>query len=201
MTARKSSFGIEPLTPKRWADFVDLLGPRGACGGCWCMSARLAKRDFEAGKGLQNQRTMKRLVDGGRPTGLLAYADGKAVGWCSIAPRGEFAGLATSRFAKPIDTKAAWAISCLYVDKAHRGSGVATALVRAAASHAFAHGAECVDGWPHEVARGERKIDLFVWMGLRPCFERAGFVEVARQTPARPYFRANAPRRRSTRQL
>lgn len=199
MTARRPELVIAALTPARWRDFVDLLGPRGACGGCWCMTLRLVKRDFQAGKGERNKRAMRRLVERGRPTGLLAYRAGRAVGWCSVAPRGEFAGLATSRFAKPIDARAAWAISCLYVDREQRGSGVATALVRAAVEHALAQGAECVDAWPHELRRGERAVDLFVWMGLRPCFDRAGFAEVARHTPARPYLRAERARKRPAR--
>src|SRR5829696_449986 len=29
-------FAWHPLTPDRWADFESLVGPRGACGGCWC---------------------------------------------------------------------------------------------------------------------------------------------------------------------
>ncbi|MCC6408051.1 MAG: GNAT family N-acetyltransferase [Planctomycetes bacterium] len=199
MATKRARTQVEPLTLERWDDFVDLLGPRGACGGCWCMTSRLPKRDYAAGKGEKNKRAMKKLVASEHPTGLLAYRDGKAVGWCSIAPRSEFAGLAKSRFAKPVDARDAWAISCLYVDREHRGTGVATALVRAATEHAFAHGAECVDAWPHETKRGERAIDLFVWMGLRPCFDRAGFTEVARHTPARPTLRAEPARNRRAR--
>lgn len=190
MTKRRASTEIAPLTEERWRDFVDLLGPRGACGGCWCMSSRITKQEFAVRKGEKNKRAMHALVKGGRPIGLLAYRDGQAVGWCSVAPRSEFAGLATSRFARPVDSADAWAITCLYVDKRHRGSGVASELVRAATAHAFARGAECVDAWPHEIERGKRAIDLFVWMGVRPCFDRAGFAEVARNTPARPYMRA-----------
>lgn len=197
MAKRRTKTEIAPLTRERWDDFVDLLGPRGACGGCWCMTSRLTKREFATKQGEPNKRAMHELVKRGRPTGLLAYRDGRAVGWCSVAPRSEFAGLAKSRFAKPVDAADAWAITCLYVDKDHRASGVASELVRAAAEHAFAHGAECVDAWPHEVTRGKRAIDLFVWMGIRPCFDRAGFTEVARQTPARPYLRAQRAARKA----
>ncbi len=99
MATKRARTQVEPLTLERWDDFVDLLGPRGACGGCWCMTSRLPKRDYAAGKGEKNKRAMKKLVASEHPTGLLAYRDGKAVGWCSIAPRSEFAGLAKSRFA------------------------------------------------------------------------------------------------------
>ena len=36
-----------PLTPERWKDFEELFGPRGACGGCWCMWWRLKRSEFE----------------------------------------------------------------------------------------------------------------------------------------------------------
>ena len=45
-----------------WHDFVELFGERGACGGCWCMSWRLKKSDFERQKGLKNKQAMYELV-------------------------------------------------------------------------------------------------------------------------------------------
>ena len=39
MTTRQKHLPLEfhPLTPRRWVDFEQLFGERGACGGCWCM--------------------------------------------------------------------------------------------------------------------------------------------------------------------
>jgi len=31
------------LSPALWPALVELFGPRGACGGCWCMYWRLEK--------------------------------------------------------------------------------------------------------------------------------------------------------------
>ncbi len=42
-------FTAEPLNENTWPLFEDLMGPKGGCGGCWCMNYRCEKRDFEAG--------------------------------------------------------------------------------------------------------------------------------------------------------
>ena len=77
----------QPLTAERWSDFVELFGERGAYGGCWCMWWRLTRREFEQGQGEVNRQRMKAIVDSGRIPGILAYLQGKPVGWCSVAPR------------------------------------------------------------------------------------------------------------------
>jgi hypothetical protein len=61
------------LTSFHWKDFVALLGPNGACAGCWCMYERLTER---------NKRAMKAIVESGRVPGLLAYLGDEPVGWC-----------------------------------------------------------------------------------------------------------------------
>jgi hypothetical protein len=81
---------FHPLTPEHWSDFEKLFGPRGACGGCWCMYWRLSRSQFEDQHGELNRRNMKALVDSGIIPGILAYAGEEPIGWCSIAPREEF---------------------------------------------------------------------------------------------------------------
>ncbi len=76
---------VYPLSRARWEDFELLFGKRGACGGCWCMLWRVEKAEFESGKGEPNKRSMKSIVDAGEPAGVLAYVDGKAIGWCAVA--------------------------------------------------------------------------------------------------------------------
>src|SRR3954454_12233698 len=101
-----------PLTPERWDDFATLFGPRGACGGCWCMTWRLPRSQFNEQKGDANRRAMKRIVAKGPPPGILAY-DGKTpVGWRAVAPREVYAALERSRVLKPIDDQPVWSVSC-----------------------------------------------------------------------------------------
>jgi GNAT superfamily N-acetyltransferase len=179
---------VHPLTPDRWPDFETLFGARGACGGCWCMLWRLPRRTFEARKGAGNRAAMKALVDAGTPPGLLAYRGREVVGWVSVGPRPEFPGLARSRLLRPIDERPVWSVTCLFVAKAHRRSGVSTALLDAAAAHARRQGGRVVEGYPQDPRRGAMP-DVFAWTGVASAFAAAGFREVARPSPTRPIVR------------
>lgn len=177
-----------PVTPDRWDDLECLFGPRGACGGCWCMWWRLTKREFDAGKGEGNRRAMRRIVAAGRTPGLLAYHRGEPVGWCSVAPRGEYVRLSTSRILKSVDGSPVWSAICFFIAKAYRGRGVTTSLLEAAVRYVKDRGGEIVEGYPIEPRKG-RMPDAFVFHGLASSFRRAGFVEVARRSETRPIMR------------
>ena len=178
---------IVPVTPDRWPDLEALFGARGACGGCWCMSWRLKKAAFEAGKGESNRAQLKALVEGAHEPGVIAYADGKPIGWCSIAPREHFPRLASSRTLRPVDNEPVWSITCLFVAKAHRRQGVSVALLNGACAFAAQRGASIVEGYPTEP--GQELPAPFVWTGLASAFRQAGFAEVMRRANTRPIMR------------
>jgi GNAT superfamily N-acetyltransferase len=181
---------FESLTPERWDDFVDLFGSNGACGGCWCMTNRLPRAQYEKQKGAANKRAMKRLVDSGRVPGILAFDGEECVGWCSIEPMESFPPLLRSRIAQPLDEQPAWRVSCLFVRKDARSKGVSVALLKAAVAHARRNGARIVEGFPVEPKSVSKPVPPpFAWTGLARAFERAGFREVARRSPTRPYMR------------
>jgi GNAT superfamily N-acetyltransferase len=177
------------LALERWADFVLLFGPRGACGGCWCMLWRLSRKQFEAGKGTGNKRAMKALVASGEVPGILAYRGVEPVGWCAVAPRDRYPALERSRVLKPVDGRPCWSVGCLFVHRAHRKRGVQTALLRAAVKFAGSKGASIVEGYPVEPKADKDLPAAFAWTGIPKAFERAGFVEVARRSPTRPIMR------------
>ena len=111
---------FHPLTSDRWSDLETLFGERGACGGCWCMCWRVKRSKYEKQKGEGNRKAMKAIVDSGEVPGILAYAEGMPVTWCSVAPRGSFSALSHSRILKPVDEKPVWSIVCLFVEKRFR---------------------------------------------------------------------------------
>ena len=79
LNARFPALKFRPLTPSRWTDLVELFGPRGACGGCWCMWWRLRRSEYERKKGAGNCRALRRVVRKGPPPGILAYAGSEPV--------------------------------------------------------------------------------------------------------------------------
>jgi GNAT superfamily N-acetyltransferase len=186
---------VKPLTRGRWSDLLELFGDRGAYSGCWCMFFRRTSAEFEEGcrnKGAGNRAAFEALVDRRRSPGLLAYLDGRPVGWCSVAPRNEFGRVERSPVTKPIDEQEkVWAIVCFYLDRHHRRSGVASALLEAAVAHAAAKGAKVVEGYPIDV-KGARKPSAELYHGTASMFADAGFEEVARRSPTRPLMRRRA---------
>lgn len=180
---------FHPLTAERWDDLVALFGPKGASGGCWCMFQRVRRRDFDTGQGAGNKAAFKERVDAGPPPGVLAYDEsGQAIGWCSVAPRSEFVGLATSRVLAPVDDAPVWSVHCFYVAREHRRQGLAITLLTAAADVAKSRGATILEGYPVAPKPDQKRVP-FSHTGVPKIFEAAGFREVARRSPTRPIYR------------
>src|SRR5690606_4457001 len=78
---------ILPLTPDRWPDFEDLFGKQGACYGCWCTYFRMAPKERKASSSEERKQFIRTRIENGPPPGLLAYDEGRAVGWMQIGPR------------------------------------------------------------------------------------------------------------------
>ncbi len=68
---------VAPLTIDRWGDLEKLFGARGACGGCWCMTPRLSRTDYEPNKGEGNRRAMEAIVRSGEIPGIPGYLEGE----------------------------------------------------------------------------------------------------------------------------
>ena len=190
---------FHPATPDRWPDVRALFGPRGACGGCWCMWPRLPSAEYKRGLGDGNRRRLQKLVASGAEPGIIAYAGDEPVAWCALAPREQYARLATSKVMAPVDDRPVWSVVCFFVTREWRGRGVTVQLLDAAARYAAAHGATLLEGYP--IAAKSRQSAAFVWTGLASAFVAAGFEEVARRSPTRPIFRravrARSPVRRA----
>jgi len=171
-----------------WSDFEELFGPSGACGGCWCMWWRVKRSEFDAQHGTANKRALKRLVRKGRELGLLAYRGDRAVGWVAVEPRESYPVLGRSHVLKPVDDESVWSLTCLFVMKGERRSGVSLALVRAAAAHVKRCGGSWLEGYPVD-PRSNSMADSHAFTGLASTFEKAGFREIARRSETRPIMR------------
>lgn len=190
-----SALRTEPLSDALWPDLLDLFGPRGACGGCWCQWWRQTRAEFDANKGEVNREALREQARSGEPIGLLGYFadDPKPAGWIACAPHPDYPVASRSPIARhrPQDEFApeeVWLITCLFVRKEHRRRGVAIALAEQAVKWASAHGAKAVDALPVEPKKDDVP-DVFAWTGLPAMFTAAGFTEIARPRPTRPVMR------------
>lgn len=183
---------VLPATPSRWPDVETIFRARGCsvARGCWCMFYRQSgAQHVPPGqtRAATNRAALKALVKSNHPPGLIAYRGKEPVGWVSLGPRPEFAKLQRSPVMKPVDGKPVWSIVCFVVPAAHRGQGVAHALLQGAIAHARKKGATLVEAYP--VDKAGRVQDDALWFGTKTMYDRAGFREVARRKPARPVVR------------
>jgi GNAT superfamily N-acetyltransferase len=197
---------IRPLTPERLPDLASLFEQGGDPKWCWCAYFRIRGFDFSSGSKARHRRVMETAVEEtaneGRAPGLVAYADGEAVGWVSVGPREDYERLAYSKVLAPVDDKPVWSIVCFVVGKQARGQGIAIALLDAATDYARDHGATTLEAYPVETREGIRIGSGEVYRGTLSMFERAGFNVVARRaapgaaTPRPIVRRSIRPRRR-----
>jgi len=172
---------IQPATPDRWGDVLELFGENGAYSNCWCTWWLLTGRGFDDASKAERRDLLHSEVSQARQPGLLAYENGSPVGWCAVAPRERYARLNApqARTYKRFDDLPAWVVTCFYVPRDHRGRGIATELLDAAIEHARSRGATIIEGYPIDLmAKPGRAADLFV--GTLAMFRSAGFCEVNR---------------------
>jgi GNAT superfamily N-acetyltransferase len=178
---------VRPLASADWAALEDLFGPAGASNGCWCAYWRLGPRYRDRDRE-DNRRDLLLLAESGRSPGLLAFgADGTAVGWCLLAPRGDLGWLAHARYLAPVDDLPVWSVPCFYVRRAHRGQGVPDALLETAIGVAASAGAPALEGYPVDTDVPGHTRNAFTGTAL--VFARHGFQVVARRKPDRPVMR------------
>ena len=171
------SLDIRPLTP----ELLDAMGSvlRGSWGStCWCIYPRLTHQQMldlpgEGPHGPRRREAMAKLAQRDYSPGLLALEGEQPVGWIAVAPREELNRVVRSRTTPPVDDVPVWVIPCITVRRAHRGRGIAVAMIRAAVAYAAEHGARAVEAYPR--AGSDRTGDDNAFFGTEPMFSRAGF--------------------------
>ena len=101
------------------------------CSQSTCMWWRLSYTEFSKQKGEKNKMAFKNIVDSGQIPGIIAYSEGKPIGWCSVSPREAYSRLERSRILKRIDDNPVWSIVCFYIAKELRRKGISIMLLKA----------------------------------------------------------------------
>jgi predicted GNAT family acetyltransferase len=184
---------IAPVTGGLWPDFEDLFGKQGACYGCWCTHFRLPPAVRRENDRERNKDHIKARIEAGPPPGLLAFEDGKAIGWMQIGPRADVPEWNNAgRGSAPLDAADAhdpdvWAISCFFIRSKARGRGLTHRLIEGGIGFARDSGARLVEACPMDLSKDSRSIGLYV--GSSRVFEKAGFERVAERKAGRPLMR------------
>jgi GNAT superfamily N-acetyltransferase len=182
-----------PLTAERFADLAALFNEGGDPKWCWCMYFRKRGMSWSNSTPAANRAGLEALAEAQTKPGLVAYQDGRAVGWVSLGPRETYDRLGSSKVLAPLDDKPVWSIVCFVVSRSARGTGVASALMDAAVGYAREQGATTLEGYPIAADRG-RVHAAEAFHGTQSMFEKAGFVvaekrQYSRTSPVRPIMR------------
>jgi GNAT superfamily N-acetyltransferase len=185
MASSAPDLAIRPVTSERM-DQLAALFRTGEPGGCWDMEPRLTPAEDRAcirrwqiegiPRKVGRRGLFCALPERPHAPGLLACRGEQPVGWVSVGPRSDYQRIAQSRALPPLDDVPVWVIPCLYVHPAHRGQGVAVALLRAAVAYAAEHGAPAVEGYPRDPSAPVAPVAAFY--GTVTLFRRVGFTLV-----------------------
>jgi GNAT superfamily N-acetyltransferase len=197
--ANKSSVqsGAVTTAPAKWPEIEALFGVRGEPSRCWCRFFTLTGAEWKEATPQQRKTQLKDRFEEAPEPGVMAYVDGTPVGWCAVEPRpcyprierSQLLRTAAPSLAQLPDPGEIWSVTCFVVAPGHRRQGVASALLAAAAEHAFAHGAACVEGYPVDPAARPKAGPPDLYQGPLPLFLSAGFAVVDASTPGRSVVR------------
>ncbi|MBV7336782.1 GNAT family N-acetyltransferase [Chloroflexi bacterium TSY] len=179
---------FKPVALSEWDDLEILFSALPAPSMCWCMYWKKTRSEWW-GQTETNKASLKASIESGMVPGILAYRRGQVAGWCSIAPRSEFPSLDRSHTLKRIDDEPVWSITCFVIGKQHRRTGVGTALVQEAISHAVRNGARIIEAYPLCNEGGKRRMEGESFMGFASTFERLGFKQVSNRSDVRNIMR------------
>ncbi len=184
---------FQSLTIDNWNQFEELMGERGGCGGCWCMSPRLSSKEFSENKYSGNKKLMQDLVNANKPTGLIALYKNEPVGWIALAPREDYSRIERSRALKRIDSKQVWSITCFFVKKEFRKMGLSQLLIKGAVDYAKKNKIKTLEAYP-VIPYSNRVPAAFLWFGVLSAFTNNGFEVVQQNSKSRAMVRLDVPR-------
>jgi GNAT superfamily N-acetyltransferase len=165
-------YTTRPLDVSTWEPFAELVERNnGIYGGCWCVAFQSA---YE--RGISDPRTLKeQLVRSGDAHAALVFDEqGVAQGWCQYGSTDEISLRHRREYLKDPPPAARWRIACIFVDKRHRGQGVARAGLEGALAQIAAAGGGLVEAISETTADREAQ-GRFLFSATVELFEQYGF--------------------------
>lgn len=169
-------FTTRPLNASTWAAFAELVERNnGIFGGCWCIGFHPERGQ----RGISPRAVKEERVRTGRAhAALVLDEDGKAQGWCQYGSPEELPNIKNRReYEKEAPPPPDWRITCVFVDKRHRGQGIARVALEAALVQIAQLGGGLVEAIS-EVTAGREAHGRFLFSATVELFEQYGFTRV-----------------------
>lgn len=110
----------------------------------------------------------------------LVFDDDRCVGWCQFGSPSELPRIKHLRvYAEGATSSPDWRITCFFVDKDHRGQGVASTALAGALALIEQMGGGLVESYPEDV-EGRTVSASFLHNSRLSMFESQGFARVRR---------------------
>lgn len=140
---------------------------------CYCMETHRTQSDDEWALRTRhdNRRDMSAMIVQGHVTGLLAYADGKPIGWCNYGETTHLSGVMTRFGLEAADQDGVGSVACFVISSRYRGHGVASRLLDSAVERLRAKGLRAVEAYPSRDGDSAQTH----YRGPMSMFLRAGF--------------------------
>ncbi len=164
---------VRPLGSETWNGFADMVDRHnGVFGGCWCTWFHTMNTDKER-TFAANRSLKRRLVDEGRAHAALVCHGEETIAWCEYGSPEELPNIYhRKQYEAELDFRPDYRITCIFVDKRYRRSGLSSVALRGALDLIAGSGGGVVEGYPHDTG-GKKKSVLY--NGTRALFEQAGF--------------------------
>jgi ribosomal protein S18 acetylase RimI-like enzyme len=169
-------FTVAQLDASTWDAFAELVERNnGIFGGCWCIGwhPEAGRRDVDYREAKEH-----RVRTGQAHAALVLDEAGRAQGWCQYGSPQELPGIKHRRqYDKDAPALPDWRIACFWVDRKHRGQGIARLALEGALEQIAAQGGGLVEAIP-EVTVGRDAPGRFLFSASVELFEQYGFERV-----------------------
>lgn len=170
------SLSVHPLDASTWHAFAELVERNnGVYGGCWC----IGYHPEASQRGVSYRAAKEERVRTGRAhAALVLDKQGLAQGWCQYGTPEELPGIKHRRaYDQDAPTVPDWRITCIFVDRMHRGQGVARTALQGALALIAAAGGGLVEAISEVTADREAQ-GRFLFSATVELFEGYGFKRV-----------------------
>ena len=150
--SRATEIQVRELGPKLLADYLAFFDSAFSdfpdWADCYCGFYDTPEADWDASSKAEHRAARSERIRSGKATGLLAYIEGKPVGWCNAQPRSSFLNMRSYKVAVTDPKELVGSIMCFLVAPNYRSKGISDALLNAACDKFKRNGLKMAEGYP-----------------------------------------------------